>query len=206
MRIFSPVENTMSHHTNGHPTRAVKLEVIAGPMFSEKTLELIRRVRRAQHGHEKTICFYPNMDTRTEEGTIGSRPLRDREPAIGCNDAREILELIPDNVTTVGIDEGQFWNMDDPRVLSTVCLHIVRVMKKRCIVAGLDIDASDEPFEVMARMMALSDDVTSTHCVCVVCGTEDGSRSQRLVDSNARTLVGDKETYEGRCTHCFEPR
>jgi thymidine kinase len=195
----------MSHHTNGHSTHPATLDVIAGPMFSNKSLELIGRIRRVQYAKKKTLCFYPETDTRTEHETIGSRSLSKPEPAIACKSARDILQHITPNIAAVGIDEAQFWDMEEPELLGLVCLELVRKHGINVKVAGLDLDASDKPFEVVAFLMAIADRVTKTRAVCVQCGSEYGSRSQRLVKTNARTLVGDADAYEARCTHCFEP-
>jgi thymidine kinase len=195
----------MSHHTNGHSTHPAILEVIAGPMFSDKSRELVSRIRRVQYAKKRTLCFYPARDTRPDGDFIKPRPLEEPEPAIKCHKCIDILEHITPDVVAVGIDESQFWEMDNPMELARVCLILVREHKLRVIVAGLDIDASDKPFEVTANLMALADMNTKTRAVCVVCGSEYGSRSQRLVPSKERTLVGDTDAYEARCTHCFEP-
>ena len=174
----------------------VRLEVITGPMFSGKSEEFIRRIRRATIGRVPTAVFKPHTDTRTGSSQVCSR-------AGGCVDAvevksaSEILTLVGDAMV-VGIDEGQFFDAGLSSVVRTLLAQ-----GKRVIVAGLDLTYEAKPFPVMADMLALATEVVKNPAVCQSCG-EDAWRSQRTAASRETVLVGDGETYEPRCLKCFE--
>ena len=175
----------------------VRLEVITGPMFSGKSEEFIRRIRRATIGRIPTAVFKPVTDTRTAASQVCSR-------AGGCVDAvevrsaAEILERVGD-AQLVGIDEGQFFDEGLGAVV-----RMLLAQGRRVIVAGLDLTYEAKPFPVMADMLSLATEVVKNPAVCQSCG-EDAWRSQRIVASRETVLVGDGESYEPRCLACFTP-
>jgi len=172
------------------------LEVITGPMFSGKSEELIRRIKRARIAGLKTIRFKPIRDTRSGEA-IQSRNGESLE-AINITKPKEILALVKPEHALVGIDEGHFFSAD----LIPVVLQLVR-QGKRVIVCGLDLDYAEKPFEVMASLMALAYPIKKLTAVCMKCKREPATRSQRLVADKTRELIGDNE-YEPRCLQCYE--
>ena len=179
------------------PKDAGWLEVISGPMFSGKTEELIRRCRLARIAQQEVMVFKPAMDTRWGQTEIVSRS-DVRLASISVPEARDILEMARD-ADVVGIDEGQFFGMDLVDVCETLADE-----GKRVIVAGLDLDFRGRPFENMAFLMAKAEYVDKVLAICVRCGNPAG-RSQRLVPSESRYVVGDREAYEARCRRCHEP-
>jgi len=174
------------------------IEVITGSMFSGKSEELIRRLRRAQIARQKVQIFKPRLDDRFSEDhivshsdmRIGSRCVRTADDLLTCVDA---------DTDVVGIDEGQFF---DPQ-LPTVC-NALADRGKRVIVAGLDQDYLGRPFEPMPQLLAIAEYITKTLAICVVCG-DPANHTQRLVASSDRVLVGASGLYEARCRHCFDP-
>jgi thymidine kinase len=177
------------------------LEVIAGCMFSGKSEELIRRLRRAQIGRLKIQAFKPAIDTRWEGNKTGEIVSHDarRIQSITVSSVEEIEKLVESDTEVVGIDEGQFFDSS--------LVHLAQALAaggKRVIVAGLDLDYQGRPFEPIPHLMAVADFVTKVHAVCMVCGAP-ATRSQRLVHSEERVLIGDEKVYEARCRHCFAP-
>ena len=173
------------------------LEVICGSMFSGKTEELIRRMRRARIARQRVEIFKPAIDTRYSDDEVVSHD----ENAIlstPVHTAAQILLLVGE-ADVVGIDEGHFFDLS----LLDVCQQLARA-GKRVIVAGLDQDYLGQPFEPMPQLMAVAEAVTKLHAICVVCGAP-ANHSQRLVSDDTRVLVGAKESYEPRCRHCFDP-
>ena len=185
------------------------LEVITGPMFSGKTDELIRRLRRARIARQKVQVFFPAVDSRYTgfayaKVTSHAGAEFDAAPVRA---AQELLRLVEDGTSVVGIDEAQFFDDDILPVVDRLVAGGVRV-----IVAGLDTDFRGEPFGPMPILMAKAEVVDKLHAICMVCG-EPASRTQRLVDGNpARyddpvVIVGADELYEARCrTHHQVPR
>ena len=173
------------------------IEVIAGSMFSGKTEELIRRIRRAQIAKLKVAVFKPKIDTRYSADKIVSHS-DISIPSIAVESAKEILELSKD-AQVVGIDEGQFFDMD----LVDVCEKLAN-MGKRVIVAGLDQDYRGKPFEPMPQLLAIADYITKTHAICVVCGNP-ATKTQRKIKTGERVVIGAGDIYEARCRKCFEP-
>jgi thymidine kinase len=174
------------------------IEVIAGSMFSGKSEELIRRLRRAQIARRKVQIFKPTIDNRFAEDHIISHS----EMRIGSeslSSSRELLERVLDDTEVVGIDEGQFFDSDLPAVCSALADQ-----GKRVIVAGLDQDYLGKPFEPMPQLLAIAEYITKTLAICMVCGSP-ANHTQRLVASSERVLVGAQGTYEARCRHCFDP-
>ena len=174
------------------------IELIVGSMFSGKSEELIRRLRRAEIARRRIQVFKPRIDVRYAEEAIASHSEL-RFDAIAVQSSADILRLLDDRVEVVGIDEAQFF--DDGIV--AVCERLAN-LGKRVVVAGLDQDYLGRPFEPVPTLMAVAEYVTKTLAVCVRCGAP-ANRSQRLVSSGERVVVGAGQTYEARCRRCFEP-
>ncbi len=179
------------------PKQTGWIEVISGCMFSGKTEELIRRIRRAQIAKQKVAIFKPKIDTRYSASHIVSHNEQSLD-SIVVEDAGEILKLAQD-AQVVGIDEGQFFKMN----LVDVCEHLAN-QGKRVIVAGLDQDYRGKPFEPMPQLLAIAEYITKTLAICVVCGNP-ADRTQRKTESHERVLVGTKDLYEARCRRCHQP-
>jgi thymidine kinase len=174
------------------------IEVIAGSMFSGKSEELIRRLRRAQIARQKVQIFKPLVDDRYGDDHIVSHSdMRMASRAVRSSD--ELLQLVDDDTEVIGIDEGQFFDMNLPAVCNALADR-----GKRVIVAGLDQDYLGRPFEPMPQLLAIAEYITKTLAVCVVCGNP-ANHTQRLVASSDRVLVGASGLYEARCRHCFDP-
>ena len=180
-----------------------RIEVICGSMFSGKSEELIRRIRRAEIAKQKTQVFKPSLDNRFGMATVNSHDGRAKDAAAIENPA-QILGSLELDTTVVGIDESQFF--DDSLV--DICRGLAS-RDVRVIVAGLDLDFRAEPFGPMPALIAQAETVDKLHAICVVCG-EEASRSQRLINGvpanydDPVILVGAHEAYEARCRHCHE--
>ena len=174
------------------------LEVITGSMFSGKSEELIRRLRRVQIARQKVQIFKPILDNRFSEHHIVSHSdMRIASQNVATSD--ELVRLVEDDTEVVGIDEGQFFDANLPAACNTLADH-----GKRVIVAGLDQDYLGRPFEPMPQLLAIAEYITKTLAICVVCG-DPANHTQRLVVSSDRVLVGASGLYEARCRHCFDP-
>lgn len=171
------------------------IEVICGSMFSGKTEELIRRLRRAQIARLNVEIFKPRTDTRYDETAIVSHN-QTSIPSTPVDSSSAIL-LLGSHVQVVGIDEAQFFDDELPNVCNTLANKGIRV-----IVAGLDMDFQGKPFGPMPALMAMAESITKVHAVCVKCGNP-ALYSYRLVPNDARILLGEMESYEPRCRHCF---
>jgi thymidine kinase len=172
-------------------------------MFSGKTEELIRRIRRARIAKQKVQVFKPTLDDRYEAESVSSHNgLQWQAVSIGA--AREILDYLEPDTTVVAVDEAQFFDWE----LSQVCNELARE-GKRIIIAGLDVDFRGEPFGPMPLLMAEAEEVTKVQAICVECGAP-ASRTQRLIDGHPAAyddpiiLVGGSESYEARCRHCHQ--
>lgn len=174
------------------------IEVITGSMFSGKSEELIRRLRRAQIARQKVQIFKPVIDARYSANHIVSHAER-RIESETVRHAHEILERLHPETEVVGIDEGQFFD----HALVAVANRLAHA-GKRVIIAGLDMDYLGQPFEPMPQLMAIAEDVTKTHAICVICG-HAAAYTQRLIASQERVVVGAAGSYEARCRHCFDP-
>jgi thymidine kinase len=174
------------------------IEVVVGGMFSGKTEELIRRLRRAQLARQNIQVFKPQIDDRYHAEDVTSHNMNSIT-AMPVDDAQEILDLVKDNVQVVGIDEGQFFDADLVRVCQILAERGVRV-----VVAGLDTDWQAKPFEPMPTLMAIAENVTKQHAVCVVCGMP-ASRTQRVAALDGQVVVGSHGIYEARCREHFRP-
>lgn len=173
------------------------IEVIAGCMFSGKTEELIRRVRRAQIARQKVALFKPKIDTRYSADHIVSHS-ESRIPSNVVQKSSDILPLVGD-AQIVGIDEAQFFDMGIVDVAEQLADE-----GKRVIIAGLDQDFRGKPFEPVPQLLAVAEYITKTLAICVVCGNP-ADRTQRTTQGNERVLVGATDSYEARCRRCFEP-
>ena len=174
------------------------IEVIVGSMFSGKSEELIRRLRRAQIARQKVQIFKPALDTRYADDHIVSHSEM-RIPSVTVHSSRELLDRVAADTEVVGIDEGQFFDHELPAVSNTLA-----DMGKRVIVAGLDQDYLGKPFEPMPKLLAIAEYITKTLAICMVCGNP-ANHTQRLVASEDRVLLGAQGTYEARCRRCFDP-
>lgn len=183
--------------------RAGWVELICGSMFSGKTEELIRRVKRAQIARQKVQVFKPVIDNRYEVEKVSSHDGMHLD-AILVSQAREILNLVEDDTEVVAVDEVQFFDWTIAEVCNALAMKGVRV-----ILAGLDMDFRGEPFGPVPLLMAEAEKVDKLQAICVVCGAP-ASRTQRLVNGKPASyddpviLVGAREVYESRCRHCHE--
>jgi thymidine kinase len=172
------------------------IEVICGSMFSGKTEELIRRLKRAQIAEQQVIVFKPLIDSRYDDKKVVSHDAREIH-SIPIDHSEEILAQ-SEEFDVVGIDESQFFDMD----LTETCEELA-LGGKRVIVAGLDLDYKGKPFGPMPHLMAAAEYVTKVHAICVHCGSL-ATHSYRIVEEDQTVLIGEKETYEARCRRCFK--
>ncbi|KZZ83817.1 thymidine kinase [Bacillus sp. SJS] len=179
------------------------LEIICGSMFSGKSEELIRRVRRAQYAKQNVLVFKPSIDNRYSEKEVVSH----NGTTIICSpvpSSEDVLKLVDEDTDVVAIDEIQFFDAGIMEVVTTLADRGHRV-----IAAGLDQDFRGEPFGIMPDLMAIAETVTKLQAVCSVCGSP-ASRTQRLIDGKPAAyqdpiiLVGASESYEPRCRHHHE--
>ena len=175
------------------------IEVITGSMFSGKSEELIRRLRRAQIAKQKVQIFKPRIDNRYSDDHIISHSEM-RIPSECLSSSAELLDRVEADTEVVGIDEGQFFDPELPAVCNTLADQ-----GKRVIIAGLDQDYLGKPFEPMPQLLAIAEYITKTLAICVVCGSP-ANHTQRLVTSRERVLVGASGMYEARCRNCFDPK
>jgi len=167
-------------------------------MFSGKTEELVRRIKRAQYGRQKVQVFKPRIDNRYSDDHVQSHDAN-RIFSIPVDNAKQILELVDDNTRVVGVDEVQFFDDSIVDVCNKLAYRGIRV-----ICAGLDMDFRGHPFGPMPKLLAVAESVTKLSAICVVCG-QPASRSQRLVGDQGVVAVGAAESYEARCRFCHEP-
>ena len=175
---------------NGH------IEVVCGSMFSGKTEELIRRLRRAQIAKQKVVVFKPKIDDRYDKEKIVSHSKQEIQ-SIVITKADEILQHAV-FAQVIGIDEAQFFGNE--------LIEIVQNLAdcgKRVIIAGLDMDYRAVPFEPMPQLLAIAEEITKMHAICMRCGAQ-ANYTYRLAKSTERVVVGAGEAYEARCRHCFE--
>lgn len=174
------------------------IEVIAGSMFSGKSEELIRRLRRAKIARQKVQVFKPEIDERYSRDHIVSHSEMRHESSTAKN-AAELLSKVDPATEVVGIDEGQFFDNELVDVVNTLAQRGVRV-----IVAGLDQDYTGKPFEPMPQLLAIAEYITKTHAICMRCG-QPANYSQRTFESEELVAVGAGGMYEARCRRCFVP-
>lgn len=184
------------HEFNPHssPKETGWIEVIAGCMFSGKTEELIRRLRRAKIAKQNVIVFKPKIDTRYSADEIVSHSEQSL-PSVIVETPQEILDLSKD-AQVVGIDEAQFFSKE----IVDVCNQLAND-GKRVLVAGLDQDYCGIPFEPMPQLLAIAEYITKTLAICVVCGNP-ADKTQRKIISAERVVVGASDIYEARCRKC----
>lgn len=171
------------------------IEVICGSMFSGKTEELIRRLKRAKIANQTVEIFKPKADTRFHENNVVSHDANEI-PSTPVENSSRILTL-SEGVTVVGIDEAQFFDMELPNVCQALALKGVRV-----IVAGLDMDYRGLPFGPMPNLLAVSEYITKVHAICQHCGNL-ATHSYRLVADETTVVLGEKDRYEARCRTCY---
>jgi thymidine kinase len=184
----------MEFQPHAMPNNTGWIEVIAGCMFSGKTEELIRRLRRAKIAKQNVKIFKPKIDIRYSIGDIVSHSEQSM-PSILVENAKEILDYV-ENAQVIGIDEAQFFNSE----LVEICNKLAND-GKRVIVAGLDMDYRGIPFEPMPQLLAIAEYITKTLAICVNCGNP-ADKTQRKVVSSERVLVGAADSYEARCRKC----
>ncbi|MEN9525252.1 MAG: hypothetical protein RLZZ256_636 [Bacteroidota bacterium] len=176
--------------------RRGSIEVICGSMFSGKTEELIRRLKRVKIANQQAAIFKPALDTRYDKQQIVSHDTNaiDSKPV---EHSRRILELAG-TAEVIGIDEAQFFDAELPEVCEELAKKGIRV-----IIAGLDMDYLGKPFGQMPNLLAKADFVTKLHAICMQCG-HIANYSYRKVVDDAQVLLGAKDSYEPRCRSCYE--
>jgi thymidine kinase len=177
------------------------IEVVCGSMFSGKTEELLRRIKRARLARQPVVLFKPRVDNRYDEVKVVSHEGLNAD-AVPVTSAAELLARLPERVTSplvVGIDEAQFF---DPAIVDAA--ESLASRGARVIAAGLDQDWRGQPFGVMPALLAVAEYVTKLHAVCARCGGA-ATRSQRLVAAEGQLFVGGAAEYEARCRACFVP-
>lgn len=174
------------------------IEVIVGSMFSGKSEELIRRLNRARIARQKVQVFKPAIDARYSDEEIASHSGQ-KHLSQPVSSTAEMMKMIAADTEVVGIDEGQFFDMELIDAVNRLA-HSGR----RVIVAGLDQDYTGKPFEPMPQLLSVAEFITKTHAICVKCGGT-ANYSQRTVESEARVEVGASDKYEARCRKCFVP-
>ncbi|HRP88894.1 MAG TPA: thymidine kinase [Edaphocola sp.] len=177
-------------------TKSGWIEVICGSMFSGKTEELIRRMKRAQIAKQKIEIFKPSVDTRYSDQDVVSHNANSI-PSTPIENSQNIL-LLADDLDVIGIDEAQFFDPEIVNVVETMARKGVRV-----IIAGLDMDYKGQPFGMMPQLLATADYITKLHAICVQCG-QIANYTYRKNDSEKKILLGESDLYEPRCRHCFQ--
>ena len=186
----------MMENLIGEAHRPGRIEVVCGSMFSGKTEELIRRMKRAKFAKQRVEIFKPTVDTRYSDEDVVSHD----QNAIHSTpiDASGAILLLASDIDVVGIDEAQF--LDDGLV--DVCNELAN-KGVRVIIAGLDMDYKGVPFGPIPALCAIADEVTKVHAICVRCGAL-AYVSHRLVNNDHRVLLGEKEEYEPLCRDCYQ--
>ena len=186
----------MNNNLAGETHRPGRIEVVCGSMFSGKTEELIRRMKRAKFAKQKVEIFKPSLDTRYSDGDVVSHD-QHSIPSTPI-DSSSTIALLSSDIDVVGIDEAQF--LDDGVV--DVCNDLAN-RGVRVIVAGLDMDFQGKPFGPMPALCAIADEVTKVHAICVKCGAL-AYISHRLVANDKRVLLGEQMEYEPLCRECYQ--
>ena len=186
----------MTDNFTGESRHPGRIEVVCGSMFSGKTEELIRRMRRAQFARQKVEIFKPSIDTRYSEEEVVSHD-RNAIPSTPIDASAQILLLATD-IDVVGIDEAQFFDEGLVDVCNELANRGVRV-----IVAGLDMDYKGGPFGPIPSLCAIADEVTKVHAICVRCGAL-AYVSHRKVSNDRRVLLGETDEYEPLCRECYQ--
>ena len=186
----------MNNNLAGETHRPGRIEVVCGSMFSGKTEELIRRMKRAKFAKQKVEIFKPSLDTRYSDVDVVSHD-QHSIPSTPI-DSSSTIALLSSDIDVVGIDEAQF--LDDGVV--DVCNDLAN-RGVRVIVAGLDMDFQGKPFGPMPALCAIADEVTKVHAICVKCGALVYI-SHRLVANDKRVLLGEQMEYEPLCRECYQ--
>ncbi|MCR5159250.1 MAG: thymidine kinase [Prevotella sp.] len=186
----------MTANLTGEAHRPGRIEVVCGSMFSGKTEELIRRMRRAQFARQRVEIFKPSIDVRYSDEDVVSHDQK-HIPSTPIDSSASIL-LLANDIDVVGIDEAQFFDMGLVDVCNELANRGVRV-----IVAGLDMDFRGVPFGPMPALCAIADDVTKVHAICVRCGNL-AYVSHRKVENDKRVLLGETQEYEPLCRECYK--
>lgn len=181
--------------SNGEMMRRGRVEVVCGSMFSGKTEELIRRLRRAQFARQKVEIFKPSIDVRYSEEEVVSHE-GTSIPSTPVDSSASIL-LMAQESDVVGIDEAQFFDEHIVEVCNELAARGIRV-----IVAGLDLDFKGQPFGPMPALCAIADEVTKVHAICVYCGAL-AYISHRIVAGEKQVMLGEKQEYEPLCRECY---
>ena len=178
-----------------------RIEVITGPMFSGKSEELIRRLKRARIARQRVACYKPDIDLRYDRTAIASHSSQTHDALTVATTEHLKADLFPqlNEIEVIGIDEAQFF---DPAIvpLTVELVHL----GKRILIAGLDTTFTAEPFGPIPALMAIADEVTKLSAVCMVCGAP-AIHTQRLGQSQELVVVGAAGLYEARCRACFHP-
>ena len=186
----------MTEYLIGETHRPGRIEVVCGSMFSGKTEELIRRMKRAKFAKQKVEIFKPSLDTRySEEDVVSHDKNTIRSTPIDSSGA---ILLLASDIDVVGIDEAQFFDEGLVEVCNQLANNGVRV-----IVAGLDMDYKGIPFGPIPALCAIADEVTKVHSICVKCGALP-YESHRLIHNDKRVLLGEKDEYEPLCRECYQ--
>ena len=195
-------EDIEVHNRSEHPGLARRsagwIEVIAGSMFSGKSEELIRRLRRAKIARQKVQVFKPQIDERYSKDHIVSHSEMKHESA-NVRTAADVRANVRPDTEVVGIDEAQFFDNELIKVVNELAEQGMRV-----IVAGLDQDYTGKPWEPIPQLLAVAEYITKTHAICMKCG-QPANYTQRTFDSEERVAVGGEGMYEARCRQCFVP-
>ncbi len=172
------------------------IEVVCGSMFSGKTEELIRRLKRAKIANQRVEIFKPKIDTRYDEVKVVSHDANS-VLATPISHSKELLK-VGDDVAVIGIDEAQFFDME----LTEVCQKLA-LRGKRIIIAGLDMDYLGKPFGPVPHLLAVAEYITKVHAICPHCGNL-ATHSYRKISVTDTVLLGEKESYEPRCRTCYD--
>ena len=197
------MDELIAQVNDGEPTHHSRvttgwIEVISGSMFSGKSEELIRRLRRAKIARQKVQVFKPEVDSRFSNDHIVSHSEMRHESA-NSRSAAEVLAKVDPDTEVVGIDEGQFFDNELVSVANELASRGVRV-----IIAGLDQDYTGKPWEPMPQLLGIAEYITKTHAICMKCG-QPANYTQRTFESEERVAVGGEGMYEARCRKCFVP-
>lgn len=195
----------MKANLEGEKYRQGRIEVVCGSMFSGKTEELIRRIKRATFARQRVVIFKPQIDTRYSEEEVVSHD-RNAVMSVPLSTSGEILDYLSSHTAStdgydfdvVGIDEAQFFGMDLVAVCNQLANNGVRV-----IIAGLDMDFQCTPFGPIPALCAVADEVTKVHAICVKCGAL-AYVSHRLVHNQNQVLIGEQTEYEPLCRECYK--
>ena len=186
----------ITNNIYGEPHRPGRIEVVCGSMFSGKTEELIRRLKRAKFAKQRVEIFKPSIDVRYSEEEVVSH---DQNSIMSTPiDSSSSILLLANDIDVIGIDEAQF--LDDGLV--DVCNQLAN-RGVRVIIAGLDMDYRGVPFGPIPGLCAIADEVTKVHAICVKCGSL-AYVSHRLVESDKRVLLGETQEYEPLCRDCYQ--